>query len=94
MGGHALPRIGLETSGDTCAELGRSAKERVCQKGWLNVTALSTTDTKMCRGALYESALAAAGVPVYDSLLYGGGTNLSAYDNYLRVGCGRNLGLK
>ena len=85
---------GLETSGDTCAELGRSAKERVCQKGWLNVTALSTTDTKMCRGALYESALAAAGVPVYDSLLYGGGTNLSAYNNYLRVGCGRNLGSK
>ena len=55
------------------------------------MAALSTTDTKMCRGALYESALAAAGVPVYDSLLYGGGTNLSAYDNYLRVGCGRNL---
>lgn len=62
---------GLETSDDTCAELGRSAKERVCQKGWLNVAALSTTDTKMCRGALYESALAAAGVPVYDSCSMG-----------------------
>ena len=55
---------GLETSGETWAELGRSATEQVCQKGWLNVTALSATDTRMCRGALYESALTAAGVPV------------------------------
>ena len=78
---------GLETSGKTWAELGRSATEQACQKEWLNVTALSATDTMMCRGALYESALDAAGVPVYDSLLYEGGTNLSAYDNYLRVGC-------
>ena len=78
---------GLETSGETWADLGRSATEEACQKGWLNVTALSETDTRMCRGVLYESALAAAGVPVYDSVLYEGGTNLSVYDNYLRVGC-------
>lgn len=77
----------LETSGVTWAELGRSATEQACQKGWLNVTALSETDTRMCRGALYESALAAAGVPVYDSVLYEGGRNISVYDNYLRVGC-------
>ena len=73
----------LETSGETWAELGRSATEQACQKGWLNVTALSAPDTRMCRGALYESALAAAGIPVYDSVLYEGETNLSAYDNYL-----------
>ena len=54
---------GLETSGETWADLGRSATEQACQKGWLNVTALSATDTRMCRGALYESTLAAAGVP-------------------------------
>lgn len=78
---------GLEISGETWAELGRSATEQACQKGWLNMTALSTTDTRMCRGALYESALAAAGVPVYDSVLYAGGQNLSTYDNFLRVGC-------
>ena len=78
---------GLETNGETWTELGRSATEQACQKGWLNMTALSTTDTRMCRGALYESALTAAGVPVYDSVLYEGGTNLSAYDNYLRVSC-------
>lgn len=82
---------GLDTSGETWAELGQSATEQACQKGWLNVAALSATDTRMCRGALYESALAAAGVPVYDSVLYEGGTNLSAYDNYLRVGCELHL---
>lgn len=70
---------GLETDGETWAELGRSATEQACQKGWLNMTALSVTDTKMCRGALYESALAAAGVPVYDNALYEGGTSLSSY---------------
>lgn len=32
-------------------------------------------------------ALVAAGVSVYDSVLYEGVTNLSAYDNYLHVGC-------
>ena len=48
----------LETSGETWAELGRSATEQACQKGWLNMTALSSEDTRMCRGALYESALA------------------------------------
>ena len=78
---------GMETSGETWDELGRSATEQACRKGWLNVTALSMTDTRMCRGALYESATAAAEVPVYDSILYEGGRNLSAYDNYLRVGC-------
>ena len=82
---------GLETSGETWAELGRSATEQACQKGWLNMTALSVTDTRMCRGALYESALAATGVPVYDSVLYEGGMNSSAYDNYLRVGCALQL---
>ena len=78
---------GMETSGETWADLGRSATEQACQKSWLNMTALSTTDTRMCRGALYESALVAAGVSVYDSVLYEGVTNLSAYDNYLHVGC-------
>ena len=38
---------GLETSGKTWAELGRSATEQACQKGWLNMTALSETDTRM-----------------------------------------------
>ena len=78
---------GLEAEGRTWGELSRSATEQVCQKNWLNITALSSTDSQMCRGALYESALAAAGIPVYDSVLYEGGQNLSTHDNYLRIGC-------
>lgn len=48
-------------------------------------------DTRMCRGALYQSAFAAIGLPVYDSTLYPGGVPMSDYKNCLRIGA--ELGL-
>ena len=43
---------GLEAERSTWAELSQSSTEQVCQKDWLNITALSTTDSQMCRSAL------------------------------------------
>lgn len=53
--------------------------------GWLNVTALQAPNDKVCRAVLYESAFAAATIPVYDASLYDG-VKLMPYDNILRVG--------
>ena len=58
--------------------------------GWLNVTALQAPNDKVCRAVLYESAFAAATIPVYDASLYDD-VNLMPYDNVLRVGA--ELGL-
>ena len=49
-------------------------------------TAVFTLNTQLCRGALYKSALAAAQIPVYDSVLYEGGVALSDYENCIRIG--------
>ena len=75
---------GLETDGTTWAELGQSAVKQVYQKGWLEATALSTPNMRMCRGAFYKSVFAVAGVTVYDNTLYGG-EPLSDYENCLRA---------
>lgn len=64
--------------------------QQVCHAGWLNVTALQTPNDKVCRAVLYESAFAAATIPVYDSVLYDG-VILMPYENILRVGA--ELGL-
>lgn len=39
--------------------------EAYCSR-WINETAVLEPDTRMCRGALYESAFDAVGLPVYD----------------------------
>lgn len=64
--------------------------QQACHAGWLNVTALQTPNDKVCRAVLYESAFAAATIPVYDSVLYDG-VILMPYENILRVGA--ELGL-
>lgn len=61
------------------------------RRGWLSVNAVTEPDTPLCRGALYQSAFAAAGLHIYDSLLYPGGRVLSVYENVLRAGA--ELGL-
>ena len=43
---------GLETSGTTWTELGQSAIRQVHQKRWMEATAISASDTQICRGAL------------------------------------------
>lgn len=82
---------GLETSGTTWTELGQSAIRQVYQKRWMEATAISGSDTQICRGALYKSAFAASGVAVYDNTLYEGGEELPDYENCLRTGCELHL---
>ena len=53
--------------------------------------ALTEPDTRMCRGALFQSAFSVAGLPVYDYILYPDGETLSTYENCLRIGA--ELGL-
>ena len=74
--------FGTPETGSTWAE--RSIQQ-ACHAGWLNVTALQTPNDRVCRAVLYESAFAAAMIPVYDSVLYGG-VMLMPYENILRVG--------
>ena len=61
------------------------------RRGWLPVTAVTAPESGLCRGALYQSAFAAAGLHIYDSTLYPGGEAPSVYENCLRVGA--ELGL-
>lgn len=79
--------FGIPETGSTWAE--RSIQQ-ACHVGWLNVTTLQTPNDKVCRAVLYESAFAAAMIPVYDSVLYDG-VILMPYENILRVGA--ELGL-
>lgn len=74
---------------DTPSESGCVAE--AYHRGWLPVTAVAAPESGLCRGALYQSAFAAAGLHIYDSTLYPGGEALSTYENCLRVGA--ELGL-
>ena len=42
------------------------------RRGWLSVSVMTAPDLCMCRGALYQSAFAAAGLSLYDYSLYPG----------------------
>lgn len=75
---------GVKTDGTTWAELGQSAVRQTFQRRWLEADVLIALDMQMCRGTLYKSAFAAAGVTVYDNTLYGG-EPLSDYENCLRT---------
>ncbi len=77
---------GIKCSGKDWPEMSRISVEEACKRGWLNTTAVIAPDTPMCRGALLESAFAAADIPVYDSVLYENRKPLSAYENDIRVG--------
>lgn len=81
----------IKSSGKNWLEKSQNSVEEACKQGWLNTTAVIAPDTQMCRGALLESAFAAAGIHVYDSVLYENGKPLSAYENDIRVGA--ELGL-
>ena len=79
--------FGTPKTGDAWAV---KSVQQAYHAGWLNVTALQTPNDKVCRAVLYESAFAAATIPVYDASLYDG-VKLMPYDNILRVGA--ELGL-
>lgn len=59
--------------------------------GWLSMEAVTNPDIQMCRGALYQSAFAAIGLPVYDYILYPDGEALTDYENCLRIGAELSL---
>ena len=61
------------------------------RRGWLSTGMVTAPDLYLCRGALFQSAFAAAGLPLYDYSLYPDGESLSVYENCLRVGA--ELGL-
>lgn len=63
----------------------------VYRRGWLPLSSILASDAALCRGALYESALAAGDLPAYDWSLYPSGVPLSDYENCLRIGA--ELGL-
>ena len=74
----------LPVAGEAWADLSYNAMVEAYHRGWLYSTIFSTPDARMCRGALYDSAFAAAGIPIYDNTLYGG-EKLGTYENILRV---------
>lgn len=72
-----------------CRAFGSDQSEEVTQayrRGWLPLTCVLVPEGELCRAALYESAFAAAGLPVYDWSLYPGGTPLPDGENCLRIG--------
>lgn len=82
---------GLNMKGETWNEFSQNSIEQAYHKGWLNVTAVTSPDTKMCRAALLESGFSAAGMALYDPCLYPDGENVSAADHILQTG--QDLGL-
>lgn len=80
---------GAALNGDSTE--GNDCVTEAYRRGWLSVNAVIAPDTRLCRGALYQSAFAAAGLHIYDYSLYPDGRALSVYDNCLRVGA--ELGL-
>ena len=69
---------------------GANAVQIAIRSGWLEPTAISDANGSICRGELYRTAFAAAGIPLYDATLYGLDW-LSSGENALRVG--KELGL-
>ena len=79
-----------EPEGVSWQEAGTNAVQTAVRGGWLEPTAISDTNGSICRGELYRTAFAAAGIPLYDATLYGLDW-LSSGENALRVG--KELGL-
>ena len=76
----------VKVEGSSWGDLSQSAVEQSYRRDWLNETALSESNTQLCRGALLKSAFAAAKIPVYDSVLYAGGVSLPDHENCIRIG--------
>ena len=88
----------VKVDGSSWSDLSLSAVEQSYRKGWLSETALFASNTQFCRGAPYKSAFAAAKIPVYDSILYENGVELSDFENCLRTArelslCGETVGV-
>ena len=71
-------------------EVGANAVQIAVHSSWLDPTAVGDENGFICRGELYRTVFAAAGIPLYDATLYGLDW-LSPSENTLRVG--KELGL-
>ena len=60
-----------EPEGVSWQEVGANAVQIAIRSGWLEPTAISDANGLICRGELYRTAFAAAGIPLYDATLYG-----------------------
>ena len=79
-----------EPEGVSWQEAGTNAVQEAVRNGWLDATAIGDKNGVICRGELYRTVFAAAGIPLYDATLYGLDW-LSLSKNALRVG--KELGL-
>ena len=79
-----------EPEGTSWQETGTNAVQIAVRSGWLDPTAVWDKNGFICRGELYRTAFAAAGIPIYDATLYGLDWH-SPGENALRVG--KALGL-
>ena len=80
----------VEPEGSSWQEAGTNAVQAAVRNGWLDATAVDDKNGFICRGELYRTAFAAAGISLYDATLYGFDW-LSPGENALRVG--KELGL-
>ena len=79
-----------EPEGTSWQETGTNAVQIAVRSGWLDPTAVWDKNGFICRGELYRTAFAAAGIPLYDATLYSLDW-LSPGENALRVG--KKIGL-
>lgn len=74
-----------EPEGASWQEASANAVQVAVRSGWLDPNAVGDENGLICRGELYRTAFAAAGIPLYDATLYGLDW-LSPGENALRVG--------
>ena len=80
----------VEPEGASWKEASANTVQIAVRSGWLDPTAVEDENGFICRGELYRTAFAAAGIPLYDATLYGSDW-LSPGENALRIG--KELGL-
>ena len=79
-----------EPEGVSWQEVGANAVQIAVHSSWLDPTAVGDENGFICRGELYRTVFAAAGIPLYDATLYSLDW-LSPGENALRVG--KKIGL-
>ena len=79
-----------EPEGVSWQEVGANAVQIAVHSSWLDPTAVGDENGFICRGELYRTVFATAGIPLYDTTLYSLDW-LSPGENALRVG--KKLGL-
>ena len=79
-----------EPEGASWQEVSTNVVQTAVRSGWLDPNAVGNENGFICRGELYRTAFAAAGIPLYDATLYSLDW-LSPGENALRIG--KELGL-